>query len=65
MAMNVTWKGDEERHRMLDWGGVTFAPGKPETLPAGFDPNILAKMRKSPLFEVVDGAAKLTPPAKG
>lgn len=55
--IKATWKGDAERHRMLEWGGVTFAPGKPETLPEDIDPNILAKMRASPMFEVSDGKA--------
>lgn len=61
MTIKVTWKGDEEKHRMLDWGGVAFAPGKPETLPDGFDPAILAKMRKNPLFEVSEAEDKPAP----
>lgn len=58
MTIKVTWKGDEERHRMLDWGGVSFAPGKPETLPADFPAAMLAKMRINPLFEVVEADDK-------
>lgn len=65
MTIKVTWKGDEEKHRMLNWGGVSFAPGKPETLPEGFEPNILAKMRKNPLFDVADGEAAPAAKAKG
>jgi len=65
MTIKVTWKGDEEKHRMLDWGGVAFAPGKPETLPADFPEAILAKMRKNPFFDVVEGETKPAAKAKG
>lgn len=65
MAIKVTWAGDEEAHRMLVWGDVSFAPGKPETLPASFDPKILAKMRKNPFFEVVDEKPAADPKKDG
>lgn len=64
MTIKVTWAGDEEKHRMLDWGGVTFAPGKPETLPEGFSEAILAKMRKNPFFTVTEGDDKPASRAK-
>lgn len=51
--MKVIWKGDDERHRMLEWHGVLFAPGKETELPDDFPAEARKKIAQNPYFTVV------------